>query len=303
MSPVPPSTLNALALAGARQLLERVPEGFRHADLARTLGPEYGRGGEAERKLRRVIDRMRREHVLQTADRGLYVAGPALPDSAALGAGVALSEAVRRLFEDGGGFVWPGEAMSILRLGGEADRRALHRALRALAYRRGLPLLGCRNVWRLRDEQRLKLPLPGSRLALDTRLELRARGEPWAGPIPRELHRRRCEIGEAVRTARQARGVEPEGLLTADLASAFACCLEAGRREHLVPGGVETLGEWWRGRVRRMGLDEALAYTWLDLEAGAANGSPCVADVLDAAFWRTLASRLAADPAALSRGR
>jgi hypothetical protein len=294
----------AEVLSAVRTRLEHYPS-FTFAEVAAALGPAYSRGGDAERKLRRILDRLRHEGMLANPARGEFAAGPRLAASGMLGPGVELREGLRRLFENMGGFLFVTEARALLGVDGEAGERALTRALRAGGYAHGLPIAGAWRVWRIADDQaRRRLVLPGFRLALDTRAELKADNGPWAAPIASDLYRRRREIGASVQTAREGAGLDVEDILAdATVAAIMERCLRQGRREHLVVDGTQTLGAWFAGRADKLGLDNALALSWCDLEEGAPEGRPCIADALDVQFWKAAAQLLGADPVALSRGR
>lgn len=267
-----PTQFMARAVARARELLAVKPAGFRFDDLAGVLGHDR-QDDQGERRLRRVLARMRDLGALATGGHGVFVAGPDLLDGSVLGAGVWLDDTLRRLFADNGGIMSPAEIQAALGLTDDAGKRAVFRALKASKrYIQGLPFAGYARTWRLPDDERRKLPLPGCRLWIDTRLDAASLGRPWKGPILHEVHRRRCEIGAGVRRARERRQLDPEDLLTTDLADVFERCLDAGLRSHHGVGGAEMLGDWWRARAGRMGRDAALAYTWADLEAGAPDG-------------------------------
>lgn len=285
------------AQRSAHDLLARVSE-FRFDDIAFLLGEQFRRGRTDERRLRRALARMISEGFLISPGRGRFTAGPNLNDGGNVGA------RLRGLVNELGGFVRPLEAKRLLGLSDDAGKRALLRALRSGPYVRDLPLPGYWTVWRLADEaERLKLILPGSALALDTRLLIRAAGGDWGAPILDELHRRRIEIGEGLRVTRERARIDIEHLLDVEIADAVESALRACPREHLTRRGVQTLGGLLDERALRMGTANALAFMLADLEDGPAFGGPSPADALDAHCWRLIAAKLDADPVALSRGR
>ncbi|MDP3750086.1 MAG: hypothetical protein Q8Q88_23930 [Phenylobacterium sp.] len=290
-------------LEASREALARAPDGFTHADMAVVLGERFGRGGEGERRLRRALYQMRDRGVLAQGRRGTFIAGPLLDRSDVMGVTNRLKVQLCALFADHGGVMTPGEIHAALGLD-PTGQRALRRMLAGSPeYLQGrVDLWGMGWAVRLRESERRRLPVPGSRLWVDVVLTLEASGRPWRGDVLPDIYRRRCDIGEAVREARRAAGMEIADVLTGALSEALAACLEAGTNAHHGETGQETLAAWWRGQEKRLGRQGALKGAWLNLESGAPIGAPCVVEALDARLWKILGVNLAADPADISRG-
>jgi hypothetical protein len=298
-----PTDLKARVLTEARAILADDLDGFTHDRMADLIGGEYRNGGADERKLRTALLALQRADSLA---RGLWIAGPRLQRDLAAGPGVDLARRVYDAFCAAGGVLHLHQLHQHLGVAG--DPTAVRMVADVLAadgrYESGVPIAGWRKAWRLADDLRQRLPVPGRLQALQARLDMDALGRrPIAADIALALQIRRQRIGLAVQEARDLAGLAVAEII-ADRAveTALAADLSASEVVFLADdGGRKTLGGWWGDMVAAHGLRHALTAAWRSLESPILLGAN-PADALSVASWRSIAAVIGADGAALSRG-
>jgi len=279
-----PSAFKIAVVEKARGLLNDDPHGFRRRDIAARLGEDSPRLG-------RALNTLRSSGVLASADRGVFVAGCGLEEAGRLGPGCGMAEGVALFMNDNAGMASVHELRDALGLNGEADRKALARALRRGRY---LPI-GC-GWWLAPDLTWRDAVLPGWRIAMAVRLEHGAYDLGTDNAM-------RARIAAGVRRARAAAGLDIEKLMEGDVGALLAADLARSDALVLTTAKGMRLSEWWGARLARICQADALALTWAELEEGHRVGTPWAGDALSAACWRAFAQAVGGDAVALSRGR
>lgn len=275
--------LRAMVELQTSAMLTERPLGFTFPELTVRLRQNCAEPLD-ERRVRHQLKRLCDRGVLVSPDRGVFVAGDA--------AGEGLAIEVRKVFDSAGGFVSTDELLENL----SQDLNHRGRVSRLLSsspdYQLGLPIEGFRKVWRLRDDLRFRVPLPGRYQLLELILLKMACGGAPNGWGVEALKALRLRVGQGLRDARSLRE------LSIDLVLALPLIREAldHRLEELRysdPAMIAGCEDW----IDMARGEEVLFELWVRIEDGdAAQG------ILDAACWNAIGRGLGFDAALLSRG-
>ena len=280
--------------------LLKVQPSFYQGELAQRIGCDSRIGTPEGRKLRRQLETLCKRGVLILIDRGIYVAGDAVaaPD---------IGAKIRNAARNSGGILSMSELMAEVAGPGINQRTVRDHLVKSDTFVRGLPLEGYRNHWRVTDDLRRTIPVPGHRQMLELRIiRLRAGLDIPAGWEIAALEIFQCHVGNAIRARRILLDLDITSL-AGNRALLSTLGLRLTMAKHVRPMNptmadeFESWSDWWTQAVTDHGDRGAFVQAWEGLESQD-HRLYGIQMVLNVQCWEAMGKALVLDPAALSRG-
>jgi hypothetical protein len=292
------SCVEALKAEGSR--------GFTVSDIAARMGATKP-SAALRRRMQRRLETLCRSGVLVAPGHGVYIASSESSAVRETTIKPVLLGDLHKAFFDAGGFMHMGEILEALDLDND---QATARRVRVILSESPLfdsynPLPGKRRCWRLADDERAKVPVPGRWMLANLQLTvLRAGGGKlaWTWGLVAEFEAYQQRVGRALRDARNLWRLTPEQFTDGTIVGeALDYCLGWCAEPYIDIGTQATegsVGDWWNEVKEGMGTKEATAEAWMMLE----DGHPSLIGALDVAMWMAVGKQTKLDPALLSRG-